>query len=317
MSFILEQEAKSVKSNLLLILLISSFLTGCGSAYRPPDIFTENDINTIETSICANMCGYNPFTLVQRSFIGNPTAQINPYKFKINGELSLYAVALGPITTACTRKKSSKDASVTGELGNREIARNELIGTAIRLADAAISTHLGSIKSTETNMNLFFGAATAGLTGGASVAGTEAGAKVLSAAATGTNAGRSIFNETTYRNALGETLTGSIETDRDVKRSELIDRLTSECVSSYPVGIALADVQKYLAGGSFYHGLALIREAAEQANSKRRGKDILLEDPITKQIYENKLLELKDQAADIQNKIDSKNNADSTKSTTQ
>jgi hypothetical protein len=171
------------------------------------------------------------------------------------------------------------------------------------LADSSISKHLASIKATENNVNLLLGAATAGLTGGATVA-SEAGAKALSAAATGTNASRGMFNETTYRNALTESLIGSVETDRENKKDKILNRLSNECIANYPVSVALADVQSYLNGGSFYHGLALIREAAELANTKRRGKDILLEDPLAKAMYNIQLSKLQIEAANNQITLD-------------
>jgi hypothetical protein len=280
----------------LLALGVVVALSGCGSAYRSQQIFsTDSDLTTIDTVACnKHMCGWNPVTWIEQIAFKTPVLQINPYLFKTadSGE-SLYQQAI-KVETGCSASGPGKPVT----LANAERARNELIGTALQLADASISEHLSDIKSTETNMNLLFGGATAALTGGASVAGAE-GAKVLSAAATGTNAGRSIFNESTYRNALGETLTGSIETDRVLKRTEIINRLTTECTASYPVSVALADVQNYLNGGSFYHGLALIREAAEKANAKRRG-EITLDDPLAKQMYDNQLKELQGQAKAIE-----------------
>jgi hypothetical protein len=254
----------------------------------------------------------------------NPIYQMNPYLYnpmctdtdiKSCVKTSYYAIASGlvsgpgpgpaltpapaPVDPQCTIDKGDgKIKSPT--LGKQEQARNQLIGASLRLADAAVSNHLASAKATENNMNLLLGAATAGLTGGATVAGTEVGAKVLSAAASGTNAARSIFNESVYRNALGETLVGAIESDREARRKIITDRLT-ECVSTYPVEIALADIQKYLEAGSFYHGLALIREAAEQANSARRGK-IVLEDEELKLLHDIQVAKLKNELETQQQK---------------
>ncbi len=275
-------------------LCITIALFGCSTVYRPADIFTNENIDSIYESGCPNCSPLNIATQIQRRMFEERISQINPYKFKV-GEKILYEKATGTEEgTSCNRKKENK--VLTGELGSREIARNELIGTAIMLADSSISKHLGGIKSSEVNFNLLLGAATAGLTGGASVAG-EVGARTLSAAATGTNAARGIFNETTFRNALSETLIGAIQTNQIVRRNEIFDKLVSECISTYPVSIALSDVQNYLSQGSFYHGLALIREAAELANSKRRGKDILLEDPLAKLMYQNLILDQEAKAA--------------------
>ncbi len=230
-------------------------LTACASAHRVPPIFTQEDSGEIISNNCVD-CGINPVTWVQR-LSEAPIQQINPYRYK-----SYYDTAkTGDSTCTASDRK----------LGAQEQARNNLLSVALRLADASTSEHLSAIKATETNMNLLLGAATAGLTGGASVAATAEGAKVLSAAATGTNAGRAMFNETTYRNALGETLVSSIETAHDLERTELVQKMTW-CIAEYPVELALADVQKYLERGSFYHGLALIRTAAEEKNSATKHK---------------------------------------------
>jgi hypothetical protein len=225
-------------------------LTACASAHRVPPIFTQANTKDIISNNCVD-CGFNPVTWVQR-LSEAPIQQINPYKYQ-----SYYETASTGSST-CT--------AANRMLGTKEQARNNLLSVSIRLAEASTSEHLSAIKATETNMNLLLGAATAGLTGGASVAATAEGAKVLSAAATGTNAGRAMFNETTYRNALGETLVSSIETAQDLERIGLVQKMTW-CIDEYPVELALADVQKYLENGSFYHGLALIRTAAEEKNS--------------------------------------------------
>ena len=293
----------------IFIFFITVILSGCATAYRPADIFTSDQTTAIEETACPDCSNWNVFTRIQRVMFEEPIEQINPYQFEKGGK-NFYTLAT-TTTTDCNRNKDG-DKSPTGKLGTAEIARNELIGTTIMLADSSISKHLASIKATETNMNLLLGAATAGLTGGATVA-SEAGAKALSAAATGTNASRGMFNETTYRNALSETLIGSVETDRELKREKILGRLANECIANYPVSVALADVQNYLNGGSFYHGLALIREAAELANTKRRKQDILLEDPLAKAMYNNLLLKSQIEAAINQNALDNLKSAGSQK----
>lgn len=292
-----------MRRRIVSTILATTILSGCASAYRPADIFTEEPTTTLDPDTCAGLCGKNPFTWIQRLMFENPVYQINPYLYNptckdlnscVNN--SYYSQAANSGDSKCEIiKEGEKIKSV--KLGKQEQARNELIGVSLRLADSAVSNHLASTKATENNMNLLLGAATAGLTGGATVAGSELAAKALSAAATGTNATRSMFNESVYRNALGETLVGAIESDRETRRATITDRLI-ECVSTYPVEIALSDIQKYLDAGSFYHGLALIREAAEQANSVRRGK-IVLEDEQLKLLYQIEVEKLKKEIQEI------------------
>ncbi len=257
------------------LILITSFISGCGGDYRPPDIFNYDigfDHNGVhdpqqkfkmKLESCPDCTEYSIRNLY-RPVVGSLVLQLNPYTY---GGYYEKAAKVENSTNSCTDGTPPDSRNIKGKppttFTERERARNALIGASLRLSDLVISTHLGGIKSTEVDINMLLGLGTAGLTAGASVAGVAA-AKALSAAATGTNASRSIFNETTYRNALGETLVSAIEADLISKKHDILEKLLYLCVDSYPVEIALDDVQNYKDSGSFYNGLALVRKAAEQ-----------------------------------------------------
>ena len=111
--------------------------------------------------------------------------------------------------------------------------------------------------------------ATLGLTGGASVA-APLTAKALSASATGTGGARSLFNEQTFRNALVESLAQAVETDRDEFLETVIRPRQLLGIDKYDIEAAIFDARNYHERGSFYHGLALIREAVEKESTKRK-----------------------------------------------
>ena len=263
------------------VLIITSFISGCGGDYRPPDIFNYNigyDQNggldpkqefKIESTSCPDCNELSP-RKIYTPFTGSLVLQLNPYTY--GGYYKKAANVESDSANSCNNGSPPKTEKQIGTLPTkfteRERARNALIGASLRLSDIAISSHLASMKSAEVDFNMLFGLATSGLTAGASVAGA-ATAKALSAAATGTNASKSIFNETTYRNALGETLVSAIDADLISKKQKILEKLLYLCVDSYPVDIALDDVQNYKDSGSFYNGLALVRQAAEQNTAKK------------------------------------------------
>jgi hypothetical protein len=156
---------------------------------------------------------------------------------------------------------------LVGDIEESKNARNMLQTAIMGVSDRALGKHLSSVKATQVNVNLLLGLATTGLTGYGSVA-AEATGKVVSAAATGTNSARSLISDQVYRDALAETLVNSIITKRlELKKG--IEIKQEKSVAEYNVEAAIADALDYHEKGSFYYGLTLIRESAEQANISR------------------------------------------------
>ncbi len=195
--------------------------------------------------------------------LGQSVSFINPYTYNpdevdfdndqrlIRGKPSLHRIA-----------------SDAADMDKARLARNRLQSAILAVSDETTAVHLSAIKSTDNVMNLIFGGATSALAGGATVASTEA-AKGLAAAATGTNAFRSLFNEQVYRNALSESLIQAILADREKFHIEVIQVRQKEGIDTYPVEAAIRDASVYHERGSFYHGLSLIRKAVEKETKEK------------------------------------------------
>ncbi len=214
-----------------MLAVILTFV-GCAEHYRVDNIISSDEA---QTDIRVRKTGL---------FADDESITINPYAFTgSDGPKSLYSQAL-------ELKESGR------------LARNRLQAAILGVSDRVTSAHLSAIKSTDNFFNLIFGAATSALSGGAAVA-AETTARGLSAAATGTNAARSLVNEQVYRNALTESLTRAIGEDRRKFRLTVIDQKTKLPVTDYSVDDAIRDAVDYHERGSFYNGLSLIREAVE------------------------------------------------------
>lgn len=248
-----------MKKNLLLSFVVGSMLAGCGNWHRvDPIISVEDSKNNIfpDTDCDATKKWTNifkPWKLFSRCTWGNAPLQINPYTYQGYYDKAIGKATLDEITHRATTPTEEE----------RRSARNELQAAIMNVSDMVVSQHMADLKATEVDVNLLFGLATSGLTGGAAVAGAT-GAKVLSAAATGTNAARSLFNEQTYRNALVESLISLISAHRTELRSKVESKWQSS-ITEYPVERAIGDAIEYHEKGSFYEGLALVREATDKA----------------------------------------------------
>jgi hypothetical protein len=148
--------------------------------------------------------------------------------------------------------------------------RNALLEAMIVASDANTSSHLAGLKATQSNVNLLFGAAALGLTGGAAVA-PAVTASALAAASTGVQGARTLINDEVYSQAFSESIIMLITEDRKVT-AELIRRNYTKSMTDYPLERAIADVSAYHESGSVYYGLALARQAIEKETIRKRGE---------------------------------------------
>ena len=176
---------------------------------------------------------------------------INPYQFTPPGETeALYKTA----------------ASGTDE-HLKMVARNRLQTVVMTLSDKAVAKHLSKVTGTEVTVNMLFGAGALAATGGAAVAPASA-AKAFTQTAGGLIGMKGIFNDEVYKSALVQTLIASIIADRNLLRATIkASQMLS--TSNYSVDEALLDANEYHSRGSFYYGLTLIRQAAEEKNIAR------------------------------------------------
>jgi hypothetical protein len=232
------------------IIAVCAILTGCGTAYRVAPITGTKD----STQVWGEYPHPIPDTLLNPFHKVQPDVLLNPYEYNPTStnknEPSLYYRASHP-----------KDSELTNAICDATMARNQLQNAMLRISDESTALYLAKVKAAENNGNLFLGAATLGLSGGASVAGS-ATAKALAAAATGTGGARELFNDQIFRNALVETMVAAIEADRAQFKQQIISN-QSQPIYKYDVEAAIQDANEYHLKGSFYHGLDLIRSAAE------------------------------------------------------
>ncbi|MCC6968986.1 MAG: hypothetical protein IT434_02085 [Phycisphaerales bacterium] len=177
---------------------------------------------------------------------------MNPYTYNPSGEeRSLYQVASSYSTNASSERYQ---------------ARNQLQNAILRLSDQAMSNHLARLKASESFWNNSLGFATLALAAG-SAATTGGVATGLAAGATVTSGTRSLINEQEFRNALVESIILLIEKDR-LKKLEEVRQAQSLPIEKYDVEQAIADAIDYHQRGSFYHGLALLAEAARKSGNE-------------------------------------------------
>jgi hypothetical protein len=257
-----------------VFLLLGSILIGCGAAHKVNPITKDDDKTTVWLAC--------PTTPLCTFWLDEEIEYINPYT---------YNPTCRNDNTACDSfYKIATDTKKDGT--EREQARNELQAAMLGVSERAVSKHMADMKATETNVNLLFGAATSALTGGATVAG-EVTARTLTAAATGTNAARSLFTEQVYRNALTDTLISAIQTDRKYMR-EQIEARRKLPIDQYDVESAIMDAKLFHEQGSFYHGLSLIKEASEKAiNEKKDNLKENIAQEVQQETKKSELLDLK------------------------
>jgi len=232
-------------------------LAGCNKNYRVDPVMSTSQCSGIpwtETSATAGL----GTTDVEK---------INPYTYNgstkegVSGK-SFYATASDPDEP---------------DLEKRKEARNQLQSAIMRISDESTAIHLTAIKAAENNTNLFLGLPALGMSAAATVSPLGA-ANSLSAASTALQGSRSFINEQVFRNTLFESIILLIEGDRKAKK-EAIRAKWNDSIAEYNVEAALQDAAEYHQAGSFYHGLSLLADAANDRANLLRGSRNTLERP--------------------------------------
>jgi hypothetical protein len=174
---------------------------------------------------------------------------------------------LNPYSFNPDKSAQSLYEQAQGNSPQARAARNRLQSTMMTLSDQIISQHLSKITGLQVEVNTIMGTAATGLSAGAAMAATPL-AGYLAEASTSVDASESLINDQVYRDALVQSLVGAIETDRAQLAADIRQR-QQKSTEDYPVEAAIADANEYHQRGSFYHGLVLIRAAAEEANQNR------------------------------------------------
>jgi hypothetical protein len=236
----------------LAVLTAAVAIGGCNQKYRVDSVLSTDEKDGIPWK--------------ERSDTGFMTdvEKINPYTY--NGkEVGSYADSLYFI--------ASNDTDET----KRKQARNQLQSAIMRISDETTAVHLTSIKASENNINLLLGIPAIGMSAAAAVSPLGA-ANSLSAASTGLQGSRSFVIEQVFRNTLFDSIILLIEEDRRTVR-DVIRGKYDKSITEYNVESAIQDATDYHQRGSFYHGLALLADAANDKANMLRGSRDRLEKP--------------------------------------
>ena len=167
--------------------------------------------------------------------------------------------------------------------------RNYLLIELFRMADDVCRQHKGDIRATATNLNLTFGTMTTLFAATASLsAGTAA--KTYAAAATASNASRSLVNEEVYRREMADVVLKAIEVQRTPKRRGIEDGLKTATISEYPVERGIQDIVAYHDVCSFANGMTFVTQSVESRKE-------------TKMSLQQKLAKLRDEHANYEKAI--------------
>lgn len=142
----------------------------------------------------------------------------------------------------------------------RKAARNNLQAAMMGISEDAFDDHIAAAFATQDTSNILLGLTALGFT---TAGAAGASSQLMSALAAGVLGAKATFNEEVYAEHLAQTISNAIRQDRAKLREQLALK-RSLCVTEYPVEAAIADAKEFHRRGSFYHGLELLLEGAQQ-----------------------------------------------------
>ncbi len=236
----------------LVLVLVAFGAAGCSQHYRvDPILSTDKETQT-------------PWEVTSKAEgIGSTVTIMNPYTYRpVRYARKSVEGDVGTLNTWDKRSLYEVAQDWNERDAVRQEARNELQRAIMRLSDEASGVHLAGIRATETNVNLILGATAIGLTGAASVAAAET-AKALAAAATGAQ-GRAGPGQRAGLPQRPERIDHPPHRGRPRITRVEIEKKWNKSMAEYPVESAISEAMEYHEKSSFYHGLALVRAAAEE-----------------------------------------------------
>lgn len=144
-----------------------------------------------------------------------------------------------------------------------QTARNKLLSRLILLSDEVCEEHKGNILGNSANINISLGGATTLFSSLATIVGAETTKTVFSAAATVTNAGRSLVNEEVYYNSFAIAIIKAIDKEREVARLHLKNEMNKNA-NQYTIVQGILDVNMYHNSCSFQNGLKIVSESVDK-----------------------------------------------------
>jgi hypothetical protein len=249
-------------------------LAGCQADYRVTPVVNTSEPKALEWEIEADSFGHGSIRV------------LNPYTYNPAQETQGRRTSESSITDQPPPKPGEHDTLTPVDPGDlrthslyeiainpavfmtqRQEARNELVNAILRVSDENAAAHLAGLKATQSNINIFLGAAALGLSGaGAAV---SESAQALSAASTGVQGTRTLINDEVYSQALAESIITLVTADRKAQ-ADAIRKRYAEDLSLFPVEEAIAAAVRYHETASVYNGLALARQAIEKDAIRKR-----------------------------------------------
>jgi len=145
--------------------------------------------------------------------------------------------------------------------GEKKAARNNLQNAMFGVSDRVFDDHMSSVFAGQDTANLLFGFTAIGFT---ATGAAGASAELMGALATAVLGAKATLNEEVYAKQIAETISRAIKEDRE-RQKQLIRVWHDRSMTAYPLEAAIADAKAYHSSGSFFHGLELILESAQDA----------------------------------------------------
>jgi len=142
-------------------------------------------------------------------------------------------------------------------------ARNTLLSRFILLSDEVCEEHKGNILGNSVNFNVTLGGATTIFSSLATVVGAETTKMAFSAAATVSNASRSLVNEEVYYNSFAIAIIKAIDKEREIERLHIKNEMDKN-TSQYTIVQGILDVNVYHNLCSFQNGLKIVSESVDR-----------------------------------------------------
>lgn len=239
-------------------ILISTVLTGCGTNYRTRSVVNTSRDDKFGWEKRSKKPWATEF-LEKRRFI-------NPYTYGPDGgssNQSYYFLAYGAIKST---NGSSQNLLLAAHF------RNEMQNAVLSAARQESASHFARVMADENLSNVVLGLATLGLSGGASVAGGTTG-RALAAAAAGSEGARGLLNDEIFRGAFIESIIRLCQISQEEHLNYIRGKQTLG-ILEYGLEEAISDIREYENRGSFYNGLALLKDAVQKDVITRDGKTI-------------------------------------------
>lgn len=174
-----------------------------------------------------------------------------------------------PRTKAILRGSLPNDSD-RGGLPRRQW-RDMVVDIYVHAADARYRAFLAQLSRQTKGVNLGHDLLIIGLSGGASIAGKST-ANALSAAVAGLAGSRASISKELYFEKTLPALIAGMESARLKQKIMIYTKLRTEDVNSYPLGVALSDVDSYEASASLDAGIAQVTAAATAAAAEEQRK---------------------------------------------